>query len=86
MIATNRGPDGSVSDATRSVEWVVRDPRIASVSPKGRVVPLRDGQTTVVARLGTTEIETPVTVEGMDPPGPGELPSRRDPRVQPGRM
>ena len=33
-----------------------------------------------------TEVETPVTVEGMDPPGPGELPSRRDPGVQPGRM
>ncbi len=70
MIATHRASDGSISDATRSVEWVVRDPRIASVSPRGRVMPLRDGQTTVVARLGTMEIEAPVTVEGMTRPAP----------------
>src|SRR5262245_38427070 len=43
MLATNRGPDGSISDATRSVEWLVSDPRIASISPRGRVVPLRNG-------------------------------------------
>src|SRR5215813_3846080 len=56
MIATDRAADGSVIDATRSVEWVVRDPRIASVSSKGRVTPLRDGKTAVVARLGSREI------------------------------
>jgi hypothetical protein len=66
LLATNRGPDGSISDATRSVEWLVRDPRIASISPRGRVVPLRDGTTKVVARLGSSEVEAAVTVEGMD--------------------
>jgi Protein of unknown function (DUF1553)/Protein of unknown function (DUF1549) len=76
MIATNRGADGSISDGTRSVEWGVRDPRIASISPRGRVVPLRNGTTTVLARLGSSEVEASVTVEGMDRPAPVSF--RRD--------
>jgi hypothetical protein len=76
MIATRRGADGSISDATRSVEWVVRDPRIATISTKGRVVPLRDGTTAVVARLGSSEIEASLTVEGMGRPAPVSF--RRD--------
>ncbi len=76
MIATRRAADASISDATRSVEWVVRDPRIATVSTKGRIVPLRDGTTAVVARLGSTEIEARVTVEGMGRSAPVSF--RRD--------
>jgi len=76
LIATNRAPDGSISDATRSVEWLVRDPRIASVSSKGRVTPSRNGATVVVARLGTREVEASLIVEGMDRPAPVSF--RRD--------
>ena len=76
MLATLRAPDGSLSDATRSVEWVVRDPRIASVSTKGRVTAIRDGATTIVARLGGGEVEASITVEGMDRPSPVSF--RRD--------
>jgi Protein of unknown function (DUF1549)/Protein of unknown function (DUF1553) len=76
MLATLRGADGSISDASRSVEWVVRDPRIAAITPRGRVVPLRDGATTVVARLGRVEVEASVAVEGMDRPSPVSF--RRD--------
>ncbi len=76
MIANRRAADGSITDATRSVEWVVRDPRIASVSSKGRLVPSRDGTTTVVARLGSNEVEASLTVEGMGRPAPVSF--RRD--------
>jgi hypothetical protein len=76
MIATNRGADGSISDATRSVEWLVKDPQIASISSKGRVVPLRSGTTTVIARRGSTELASTLTVEDMDKPAPVSF--RRD--------
>jgi hypothetical protein len=76
MIATSRGADGSISDATRSVEWVIRDPSIATTTAKGRVVPLRNGTTRVVARLGTTEVEALLNVEGMEQPAPVSF--RRD--------
>jgi hypothetical protein len=76
MIVTSRAADGSISDATRSVEWMVRDPRFASVTSKGRVTPARDGTTSVVARLGSREIEATVVVEGMDRSAPVSF--RRD--------
>jgi hypothetical protein len=76
MIATQRASDGAISDATRSVEWMIRDPRIAAVSSKGRVTPRKDGTTVVVARLGGREIEATLTVEGMD--RPASVSFRRD--------
>jgi hypothetical protein len=76
MIATSWAADGSISDATRSVEWMVRDPRIASVTSKGRVTPSRNGTTSVVARLGNRDIEATVVVQGMDQPAPVSF--RRD--------
>ena len=54
----------------------MRDPRIASVSSKGRVTPMHDGATTIVARLGGAEVEASVTVEGMNQPAPVSF--RRD--------
>ncbi|MHB1561447.1 MAG: DUF1549 domain-containing protein, partial [Isosphaeraceae bacterium] len=76
MIATQRGTDGMVSDATRSVEWVVKDPRIATVTSRGRVVPRANGSTTVVARLGRVDVVSSLTVDGMD--GPCPVSFRRD--------
>ena len=76
MIATNRGRDGSISDATRSVEWVVRDPAIASVSSKGRVVPLRNGDDDGHRAARQHRDRTRLTVEGMDRPAPVSF--RRD--------
>ena len=76
MIATSRATDGSISDATRSVEWLVRDPAIAAVTSKGRVIPLHHGTTTVIARLGSSELAADLTVEGMDRPAPVSF--RRD--------
>ncbi len=86
MIATNRATDGSISDATRSVEWLVRDPAIASVSSKGRVVPLarRDDRGHRPARQHRAGRGP--DGRGHGSAGAGELPPRRDPRVQPGRV
>src|SRR5262249_62122430 len=55
---------------------VVGDPRIATITPKGRVLPLRNGKTAVLARLGGAEVEATVSVEGLDRPSPVSF--RRD--------
>ena len=68
LVATARGVDGSVQDQTRSVEWVSSNPAVASVSPKGRVVPTGNGTATIVARKGSLEASTDITVVGMDQP------------------
>ncbi len=65
VLATGIWPDGTLRDLTRSVEWVSLDPAIASVSKQGRVVPSGDGTTTIVARSGSLEARTSVTVKGM---------------------
>jgi Protein of unknown function (DUF1549)/Protein of unknown function (DUF1553)/Bacterial Ig-like domain (group 2) len=76
MIATSRAADGSVQDATRSVEWFSHDPSVAVVSSKGRVTPRGNGTAKIVARLGSQEVEATVKVEGMEHPAPVSF--RRD--------
>jgi hypothetical protein len=68
LVATARAKDGSAQDKTRAVEWVSLDPEVASVSARGRVVPLRNGTATIVARNGSFEASMTVNVEGMEQP------------------
>jgi hypothetical protein len=76
LIATLRASDGSIHDQTRAIEWVSLNPDIASVSAKGRVVPLHNGTATIVGRKGSYEASATVNVEGMDQPSPVSF--RRD--------
>ncbi len=39
LIATSRAADGLIQDATRAVQWLSRDPAVAIVTAKGRVIP-----------------------------------------------
>jgi hypothetical protein len=76
LVATAKGADGSVQDQTRAVEWVSSNPAIASVTPKGRVIPRGNGTATIVARKGSLEASTTVTVVAMGQPAPVSF--RRD--------
>ncbi|MGP0066755.1 MAG: DUF1549 domain-containing protein [Isosphaeraceae bacterium] len=76
LIATSRASDGSRRDATRSVEWFSRDPEVAIVSSKGRVIPKANGTAKIVARLGSQEFDATVQIEGMERPAPVSF--RRD--------
>ena len=71
-----QGADGSVQDQTRSVEWVSSNPSVASVTPKGRVIPKGNGTATIVARKGSLEASTTVKVQAMEQPAPVSF--RRD--------
>ncbi len=62
------------------------EPEVATVTPKGRVIPKGNGTATIVAREGSVEAKTTVKVEPMDKPAPVSFRQRRDPRVQPGRL
>jgi hypothetical protein len=74
LIATARDDSGSVQDQTRSVQWVSLNPAIATVSAKGRVVPIGNGKATIVARKGSHEATATVQIEGMDRPSPVSFP------------
>ena len=66
LIATACDADGSKRDLTRALEWVSLDPSIATVSPKGRVIPKSNGKATIVARGGSVEARGTVEVSGLD--------------------
>jgi hypothetical protein len=70
LIASARYADGTTRDLTRALDWVSLDPRVATVSAKGQVVPVANGKATIVARGGSVEAQTTVTVVGMEKPAP----------------
>ncbi len=70
LLATARGADGAVQDQTRSVEWVSSNPGVATVTPRGRVIPVGNGTATIVAHKGSLDASTTVTVQAMDKPAP----------------
>jgi Protein of unknown function (DUF1553)/Protein of unknown function (DUF1549)/Bacterial Ig-like domain (group 2) len=76
LIATSRSADGAVQDQTRAVEWLSLNPKIARITANGRVVPVANGPTTIVARLGSHEVRAVVQVNAMDQPAPVSF--RRD--------
>jgi hypothetical protein len=59
--ATPRDESGRELD--RSVEWLVRDPSIASVGPSGTVEAKKPGETVLVARSGDVSMQVPIHVE-----------------------
>ncbi|MDB5350882.1 MAG: Ig-like protein [Planctomycetota bacterium] len=76
LLATGTYPDGSVRDLTRVLEWSSLNPGIATISPKGQVVPHSDGSATIVAHRGSVEVRTNVKVEKFGAPAP--ISFRRD--------
>jgi hypothetical protein len=70
LILTASYADGVLRDLTRAVEWTSLNPEIATVSPRGQVLPHADGSATIVARTGSVEAQTTVKVEGFSAPAP----------------
>jgi hypothetical protein len=69
LVATTKA-GGKVQDQTRSVQWVSLNPRVATVSARGQVIPRANGTATIVARGGSLESSATVKVEGMERPAP----------------
>jgi hypothetical protein len=66
LIASATDSDGSIRDLTRALTWSSLDPTVATVSPKGQVVPVGNGKATIVARGGSVDVQATVEVSGMD--------------------
>jgi hypothetical protein len=75
LITSGKNADGSVVDLTRAVEWISSNPQVAVVSAQGRVTPVADGTTTIIARNSLSASAT-VVVAGMKTTGPVSF--RRD--------
>ena len=86
LIVTATDADGSVRDLTRALEWVSLDPEVAVVSPKGRVVPQGQRHGDDRGPAGERRGQGDGQGRGDGPARAGELPPRRDPRLQPGRL
>lgn len=61
-------PDGTTRDATGEAAWAIADPAVAVVDSRGRLTPVADGTTTLVAALGGVRREVPVVVQGAGRP------------------
>ncbi len=61
---------GRLTDLTRAVRYESADTTVATVDNRGRVRPLRDGQTTVLIHHGDLVQEIPVRVHGLAKPAP----------------
>lgn len=70
LLVSATYPNGTVRDLTRLVEWTSLEPGIATVSQTGEVRPVANGQATIVARRGSVEARSQVSVTGMDAPSP----------------
>jgi hypothetical protein len=68
LIASSRTADGSVQDQTRAVQWLSLNSEVAQPTARGQILPKANGTATIVARLGSLEAHTTVTVVGMDHP------------------
>ncbi len=60
----SRSASGS-RDASGQVQLTIADSKIATVDEIGTVRPLRDGKSTLIARLGSYSVAIPVVVQGI---------------------
>ena len=70
LIASATSAGGSTRDLTRLLTWTSLDPSVATISPRGQVVPVGNGKATLVARGGSVEASATVEVSGMERPAP----------------
>src|SRR5262249_51234657 len=63
LIVSATLADGQFCDLSGDATFAVADPKIASVTPAGRVVPLADGDTEVTIRYGEKLARVPVHCE-----------------------
>ncbi len=55
-----------LQDLTGDVTYQIADPKIATVSKSGRVIPLVNGNTTITVTYGDKQVSVPVTAESCD--------------------
>lgn len=62
VLVTGHYADGTVRDLTRSVKYVSLEPKVVVVADTGIVTAASDGETKIVARVGSLETSVPAVV------------------------
>ena len=65
LLASATAADGSTVDLTRAASWSSLNLEVAEVSPRGRVIPKKDGDATILARVDGAEVRAVVHVSKM---------------------
>jgi len=71
VIATDES--GATSDVTRKVTTSFVPAVHAAISSQGRVIPIEDGQATLMLRLDSLSVDVPVSVSGIKNPPPASF-------------
>src|SRR5438309_446761 len=70
LLATGFDESGAPRDLTHQADWTVADPKVATIAPGGYLLPFGDGQTEVIATVGTNEARARVEVRNSSRPRP----------------
>ncbi len=70
LVVTGTVNPAKVVDLTNAAAYSVSDPKIARVSPEGRVFPLANGSAEIAVSAGGHTVKVPVKVESMEAPLP----------------
>ncbi|MBO0699798.1 MAG: DUF1553 domain-containing protein [Zavarzinella sp.] len=76
LVVTATLKDGRLQDLSGNVEYAVADGKTAHVLPTGRVLPLANGTTQVVAKFGDKSVTVPLTVGHADENLPINFPNQ----------
>src|SRR5258706_1448884 len=66
LILTAILKDGQMQDLTQDAKYEPADAKLVRITSTGRIVPLANGKTEVVARFGDKTIKVPVQTESCD--------------------
>jgi hypothetical protein len=76
LVVTGTLNDGRLQDLSGDVEYAVADGKVARVLPSGRVLPMANGSTQLVARFGDKSVNVPLTVKHADENLPINFPNQ----------
>ncbi|HJZ94092.1 MAG TPA: DUF1549 and DUF1553 domain-containing protein [Gemmataceae bacterium] len=76
LIVTAMLKDGRLQDLSGDVEYGVADGKTARVLPTGRVIPLANGSTELIAKFGDKSVTLPVAVKHADENLPINFPNQ----------
>ena len=76
LVVTATLSDGRLQDLSSDVEYTVADGKTAKVLPNGRVLPLANGSSEVVAKFGDKMVRVPLSVSSTDENLPINFPNQ----------
>jgi hypothetical protein len=70
LLITGKRADGRDVDLTAAATYSIGDAKVIRVTSEGRVMPLANGSTEIIATVGAMSVKVPVIAQDMDHPLP----------------